>query len=133
MQDNTLSGVWIFLSNFQVTLSNATSITMSSFLDIGNGLFTTVTPLGSTAALVSPPLVVGFNETDSTNANADGSFSVTALYHIVAAAGQGVIAQISIQTVPAPLVGAGIPGLAFAFVGLMLWWRRRQHARSNAV
>ena len=87
MQDNTLSGVWIFLSNFQVTLSNATSITMSSFLDIGNGLFTTVTPLGSTAALVSPPLVVGFNETDSTNANADGSFSVTALYHIVAAAG----------------------------------------------
>ena len=128
VQDITLAGVLDFLSNFQVTASNAASLTIACWADNGNGLFTTTSLLGTTAALTAPPLVVGFNETNSTNFNADGDFSVTVRYRLDAggALGQGIIAQSSVRAVPGPVVGAGVPGLVLAAGGLLALARRRR-------
>jgi hypothetical protein len=40
--------------------------------------------------------------------------------------GGNIVGRYPIASVPGPLVGAGLPGLALAFAGILIWWRRRQ-------
>jgi hypothetical protein len=36
------------------------------------------------------------------------------------------VVRFNVSAVPGPVAGAGLPGLALAFGGLLAWWRRRQ-------
>jgi len=99
--------------------------TLETFLSSANALFTGTT-LGSSAFL-SPGTVTSLNSANT----GPGPYSVTAHYHVDALTAAGAATStISAVAVPGPLVGAGLPGLLAACVGLLTLARRR---RSDAV
>src|ERR1700730_3527967 len=116
-QGNTASGLQSFLSSFtSQNLDPGWKLQENTYVDAGNGLFTTTTPL-STALFTNPPGGLG---TASQGANADtgaAKYSITAIYTITTNSGGGNANGTINVAVPGPIVGAGLPGLIAACGG----------------
>jgi len=116
-----------FESSFtQSTLPSGWTVQVDTFLDPADGLFTTAIPLSSHLFTASNQT---FDEVVPIVDFGNVFYSVTARFTISANDVAGVTyttADIAIAPVPAPIAGAGLPGLIMAGAGLIGWWRRRR-------
>jgi hypothetical protein len=115
-----------FESSFtQNLLPSGWTVQVDTFLDPADGIFTTAIPLSSHLFTASTQTFDQFVPVDPGN----GFYSVTARFTISAndvAGSTNTTADIAIAPVPAPIAGAGLPGLIAACGGLLGWWRRRE-------
>ena len=121
-----------FESSFTTNLlPDGWTVQVDTFLDPADGIFTTAIPLSSHLFSGSDPAFHQPVRADPGN----GFYSVTARFTITASSVEGVanttaeIAFIDPAAVPAPIAGAGLPGLILASGGLLGWWRRRKTSR----
>jgi hypothetical protein len=108
-------------------ITDGWTATLSTFISPTNQLFTGT--LLDTATFSD----IG-NQDSTTNINdpAPGPYSVTALYHIVSNGTLGGSTS-TIVMVPGPIVGAGLPGLIAACMGLIGLQRRRRRKQLLAA
>ena len=108
---------------------------MDTFLDPGNGVFTTAIPLSSHLFHASDPT---FEQTVRADPGS-GLYSVTERFTITASA-NGVTGSTNttadiafVAPVATPIPGVGLPGLALILAGGLLWRRRQTSSRTTAV
>jgi hypothetical protein len=125
-------GTQAFESSFrQNLLPDGWTVQVDTFLDPSDGIFTTAIPLSSHLFQASDPTFDQIVRADPGN----GFYSVTARFTIAAndiVGSTNTTADIAFvppaSAVPAPIAGAGLPGLILASGGLLGWWRRRRQS-----